>query len=130
MGFNNAGAAALARNVMLARRHLPAGFVVGVNIGRGARRRPTEATSRDYLAVPPARRAGADYLAINVCSPNTPGLRDLQTPDRLRALLATHGAPPASRSGARPLLVKLAPDLQARWRSTALVGHRAPGRRG
>ncbi|HEX5579085.1 MAG TPA: dihydroorotate dehydrogenase (quinone), partial [Candidatus Limnocylindria bacterium] len=44
MGFNNAGAAALARNVMLARRHLPAGFVVGANIGRGATTPSDQAT--------------------------------------------------------------------------------------
>jgi dihydroorotate dehydrogenase len=72
MGFNNAGAAALARNVMLARRHLPAGFVVGVNIGRGAATRPDQATA-DYLAAFRLVAPVADYVAINVSSPNTPG---------------------------------------------------------
>ena len=110
MGFNNAGAAALARNVMLARRHLPAGFVVGVNIGRGAATPPDEATA-DYLAAFRLIAPVADYVAINVSSPNTPGLRDLQQPDRLRELLATLRAAgehescqpsTAGQAGARP----------------------------
>jgi dihydroorotate dehydrogenase len=111
MGFNNAGAATLARNVMLARRHLPAGFVVGINIGRGAATPPDQATA-DYLAAFRLIAPVADYVAINVSSPNTPGLRDLQQPDRLRALLASLRAAGEHESSSRPLLVKLAPDLE------------------
>ena len=111
MGFNNAGAAALARNVMLARRHLPAGFVVGVNIGRGAAT-PADQAIADYLAAFRLVAPVADYVAINVSSPNTPGLRDLQQPDRLRELLATLRAAGEREAAARPLLVKLAPDLE------------------
>ena len=112
MGFNNAGAAALARNVMLARRHLPAGFVVGVNIGRGAATRPIRPrwiTSRASVS----SRRWPTTSAINVSSPNTPGLRDLQQPDRLRELLATLRAAGEQEAANRPLLVKLAPDLEA-----------------
>ena len=86
MGFNNAGAAALAREVMLVRETLPAGFVVGVNIGRGAAT-PPENAEDDYLAAFRLVAPVADYVAINVSSPNTPGLRDLQDPQRLRDLL-------------------------------------------
>jgi dihydroorotate dehydrogenase len=111
MGFNNAGAAALARTVMLARRHLPAGFVVGINIGRGAATPPDEATA-DYLEAYRLVAPVADYVAINVSSPNTPGLRDLQQPDRLRELLAAVRAAGRTENATRPLLVKLAPDLE------------------
>ena len=111
MGFNNAGAAALARNIMLARRRLPPGVVVGVNVGRGRTTSDDDAVG-DYLAAHRLVAPVADYLAINVSSPNTPGLRrHLQNPQRLVALLeALAGA--GERIGCRPaLLVKLAPDL-------------------
>jgi dihydroorotate dehydrogenase len=110
MGFNNGGAAALARNVMLARRHLPSGFVIGVNIGRGSAT-PAEAATADYLEAYRLVAPIADYVAINVSSPNTPGLRDLQQPDRLGELLAVLRESD-EREAARPLLVKLAPDLE------------------
>ena len=110
MGFNNAGAVAAARHVMLARHHLPAGFAVGVNIGRN-RDTPPERVVDDYLAAYRVAAPVSDYLAINVSSPNTPGLRDLQDPERLRELL-TALREAGERSGApRPLFVKLAPDL-------------------
>jgi dihydroorotate dehydrogenase len=120
MGFNNAGAADVARGVMLARRHLPDGFVVGVNIGRGAATEPDEAIA-DYLEAYRLVAPVADYVALNVSSPNTPGLRDLQEPERLAELLrALHDA--GERLHARrPLLVKLAPDLAAEALD-ALVG--------
>ena len=73
MGFNNAGAVSLARRVMLARRHLQAGFVVGVNIGRG-RETPPERAVDDYVAAARVVAPVADYLVVNVSSPNTPGL--------------------------------------------------------
>jgi dihydroorotate dehydrogenase len=111
MGFNNAGAAALARNVMLARRHLPPGFVIGVNIGRGADTPPDQAT-HDYLEAHRLVAPVADYVAINVSSPNTPGLRDLQQPDRLGELLAALRDAGEREAASRPLLVKLAPDLE------------------
>jgi dihydroorotate dehydrogenase len=112
MGFNNHGAAALARRVMLARRHLPADVVIGVNIGRAKETDPDRAVD-DYLACHRLVGPVADYLAINVSSPNTPGLRDLQSPSALADLLARLDAA-GVESGARPpLFVKLAPDLDA-----------------
>ena len=102
MGFNNAGADALAARVADARPHLPPGFVIGVNIGRNR-----DGDLDDYPAAARAVAGVADYLAINVSSPNTPGLRDLQEPERLLELLGTvrEAAP------AQPLVVKLSADL-------------------
>lgn len=112
MGFNNAGAGAVARSLAVARPHLPSGFVVGANIGRNAATTAEDSVG-DYLAAQRQLAPLADYLAVNVSSPNTPGLRDLQAPSRLRELLAAlaeagerHGCP-------RPIFVKLAPDLAA-----------------
>jgi dihydroorotate dehydrogenase len=102
MGFNNAGADALAARIAAARPSLPAGFVVGVNIGRNR-----DGDAEDYPAAARAVAGVADYLAINVSSPNTPGLRDLEDPARLRELLAlVRDAAPD-----RPIVVKLSPDL-------------------
>ena len=102
MGFNNAGADALAARIAEARPHLPSGFVIGVNIGRNR-----DGDLDDYPAAARAVADVCDYLAINVSSPNTPGLRDLQDADVLRELLAmVREAAPS-----RPLLVKLSPDL-------------------
>jgi dihydroorotate dehydrogenase len=112
MGFNNAGAAALAREVMLARDALPPGFVVGVNIGRGAGT-PPERAADDYLEAFRLVAPVADYVAVNVSSPNTPGLRDLQDPQRLSELLAALRHAGEQLGHPRPLLVKLAPDLAA-----------------
>ena len=110
MGFNNAGAAAVARNVMLARRHLPPDFVVGINLGRG-RHTPDERAIDDYCAAHRLSAPVADYLVINVSSPNTPGLRDLQDPARLQDLLHALAGEGDRLRCRRPLFVKLAPDL-------------------
>ena len=102
MGFNNAGADALAERIAEARPRLPDGFVIGVNIGRNR-----DGGVDDYAAAARTVADVADYLAINVSSPNTPGLRELEDPARLGELLAmVRDAAPA-----RPLVVKLSPDL-------------------
>src|SRR5918995_5021221 len=102
MGFNNAGADALASRIAEARPRLPDGFVIGVNIGRSR-----DGDVDDYPAAARAVAGVADYLAINVSSPNTPGLRDLEDPERLLELLAmVREAAPSP-----PLVVKLSPDL-------------------
>lgn len=106
MGFNNAGADALARRVAAARPSLPEGFVVGVNIGR-CRDTPDDRAVGDYVDAARAVAAVADYLAINISSPNTPGLRDLGRPDRVMPLVAAV----AAVAGSTPLLVKLSPDI-------------------
>jgi dihydroorotate dehydrogenase len=105
MGFNNLGAAALADRVRRARSWLPPDFVVGVSIGRGATT-PDEDAEDDYLAAGTAVAPVADYLAINVSSPNTAGLASLEEPDRLAALMVALDAVEPRR----PLVVKLSPD--------------------
>jgi dihydroorotate dehydrogenase len=104
LGFNSAGQAAVAANLARLGEHpVP----LGVNLGKN-RDTPPAAASDDYLALVDAFDDLADYFVINVSSPNTPGLRDLQAEDFLATLLAA-----AARRTATPVLVKLAPDLPA-----------------
>src|SRR6516165_6535295 len=110
MGVNNEGAAAAAARL---RRRSRNGLVVGVNIGK-TRAVPDREAAADYAASARAVADVADYVAVNVSSPNTPGLRDLQAADRLRpVLVAVREALDAGTGGTRrvPLLVKIAPDL-------------------
>ncbi|HYB18743.1 MAG TPA: quinone-dependent dihydroorotate dehydrogenase [Streptosporangiaceae bacterium] len=108
MGFNNDGAAAAAARLL--RRH-GAGPIVGVNIGKtGAV--PEEQAAADYAASARAVAGVADYVVVNVSSPNTPGLRGLQAADRLRpVLVAVREALDTVSARRVPLLVKIAPDL-------------------
>jgi dihydroorotate dehydrogenase len=102
MGFNNAGLVAyLKRLARRSRGPVPVGANVGVNKD-GAR------PERDYPALIAAVAPYADYTVINVSSPNTPGLRDLQSATRLRAILRAVAEEVPERP---PLLVKIAPDL-------------------
>jgi dihydroorotate dehydrogenase len=115
MGFNNAGAAAAAAALGRSGGRSPGrpgGPVVGVNIGK-TRAVPDADAAADYAASARAVAAVADYVVVNVSSPNTPGLRDLQAEDRLRpVLVAVRAALDAASPGRRvPLLVKIAPDL-------------------
>ncbi len=102
MGFNNAGLDAYVQN--LAKRRSTAGLV-GANVGIN---KDGADPLRDYPLLVRAVAPHADYVVINVSSPNTPGLRDLQAEDRLRAILSSIAAAVPTRP---PLLVKLAPDL-------------------
>jgi dihydroorotate dehydrogenase len=105
LGFNNAGhAAALAR---LASG--PANGILGVNLG--ANRESTDPIA-DYVAGVYAFGPLASYLTINISSPNTPGLRGLQTPGRLDAVLAAVSEARANLPRPVPLLVKLGPDFK------------------
>jgi dihydroorotate dehydrogenase len=109
MGFNNDGAAAAAARL---RRRPQGGPVVGVNIGK-TRAVPEQEAAADYAASARAVADVADYVVVNVSSPNTPGLRDLQAADRLRPVLVAVREALDAAAGARrvPLLVKIAPDL-------------------
>jgi dihydroorotate dehydrogenase len=108
LGFTNQGAAAAA--VRLRRRR--GGVIVGVNIGK-TKVVPEDEAAADYAASARTVASVADYVVVNVSSPNTPGLRDLQAAGRLRpVLVAVREALDASVPGRRvPLLVKIAPDL-------------------
>lgn len=107
MGFNNAGASAAARLLSRPRR-VPA--IVGVNIGK-TKVVPESGAVADY--VDSARRLAplADYLVVNVSSPNTPGLRDLQAVELLGPLLRAVKEVADATPKRTPLLVKIAPDL-------------------
>jgi dihydroorotate dehydrogenase len=109
MGFNNDGAAAAAARL---RRRPRGGPVVGVNIGK-TRAVPEQEAAADYAASARAVADVADYVVVNVSSPNTPGLRDLQAADRLRPVLVAVREALDAAAGSRrvPLLVKIAPDL-------------------
>jgi dihydroorotate dehydrogenase len=108
MGFNNHGASAAASRLRRRRgRSLP----VGANIGKTKVVAESEAAS-DYAASASLLAGAADYLVINVSSPNTPGLRNLQAISHLRPLIAAvREALEAAGTPSMPLLVKIAPDL-------------------
>ncbi|GAA2686640.1 MULTISPECIES: quinone-dependent dihydroorotate dehydrogenase [Nonomuraea] len=107
MGFNNAGAQAAARRL---RRTRGVPVVVGVNIGKTKVVPESEATA-DYVTSAKELAPLADYLVVNVSSPNTPGLRNLQAVELLRPLLAAVKEVADSTPRRTPLLVKIAPDL-------------------
>ncbi|MCP4448460.1 MAG: quinone-dependent dihydroorotate dehydrogenase [Myxococcales bacterium] len=110
MGFNNGGSALAAERLMS--RPTDGSLIVGANIGK-TKAVPVEGAVADYVLS--AERLGpvCDYMVVNVSSPNTPGLRDLQSVEQLRPLLT---AVRATLNRVRedkhlPLLVKIAPDL-------------------
>jgi dihydroorotate dehydrogenase len=108
-GFNNEGAAAFARRVQEHR----ADCVLGVSIGK-SKITPLEEATEDYLASFELVHKVADYIAVNVSSPNTPQLRELQQSQQLSALLAALQARRRELQKKVPLLVKLSPDLERR----------------
>ena len=113
MGFNNDGINALVAAVERARSF--AG-IVGVNIGKN-KDTPNERAIDDYLECMRKAWSVADYLAVNLSSPNTPGLRDLQQADACARLLARlkqeQGELGATHGRLVPLLLKISPDLDA-----------------
>jgi dihydroorotate dehydrogenase len=114
-GFNNHGAAALAEQLAA---HRP-DCVLGINIGKSRAVALEDAVS-DYVASFELVHALADYVVVNVSSPNTPNLRELQRPEALAALLSAlqtrnqEMARAHPRQQPVPLLVKIAPDLNER----------------
>ncbi len=105
MGFNNAGAAAAATRLARARRRTRRP-IIGANIGKSRVVDVADAVG-DYVRSTELVAPVADYLVVNVSSPNTPGLRGLQAVETLRPLLEAVRA----AAGETPLLVKIAPDL-------------------
>jgi dihydroorotate dehydrogenase len=108
LGFNNDGADVIAARLRKLREsgrwpHIQ----VGINIGK-SRATPLERATDDYLYTLGRLRAHADYIALNISSPNTPGLRELQRPEQLNELLRAI----SPERGDKPLLVKIAPDLE------------------
>ncbi|HXQ24314.1 MAG TPA: quinone-dependent dihydroorotate dehydrogenase [Candidatus Acidoferrales bacterium] len=115
LGFNNAGAAAVAARLAHLFHTAPPGIPIGINIGK-SRVTPLDQAAGDYVSSLRHLFSFAAYVVINVSSPNTPGLRDLQAEDQLAALLdvlTTENAAlaQAQQRPPRPLLIKVAPDL-------------------
>lgn len=112
MGFNNEGADAVARRLAhLRSTRAGQAVVLGVNIGKTKITAPEDAPA-DYAYSARVLSPYADYLVVNVSSPNTPGLRDLQSTEALRPILAQVRSAADDAAGRHmPLLVKIAPDL-------------------
>jgi len=106
MGFNNAGAVALAHRLGKLRRAGGLGVPLGISLGK-SKITPIGEAVADYVSSLRLLRPYGDYFAVNVSSPNTPGLRSLQDKGQLDELLAAL----TGEAQGRPLLVKLAPDL-------------------
>jgi dihydroorotate dehydrogenase len=102
MGFPNAGVEALRIERSPAR--------IGINIGR-SKETPPERAAEDYCALLERVHAAADYVTLNISSPNTPGLRGLQARAALEELLGAVARTRANLAPRPPLLVKIAPDL-------------------
>lgn len=101
MGFNNSGALDAATRLAKSRSSVP----IGVNLGK-AKRTEAAVAANDYEQSARYLAAYADYLVINVSSPNTPGLRDLQAVEALEPIIEA-----VRRESDKPLFVKIAPDL-------------------
>ncbi|WP_346797437.1 quinone-dependent dihydroorotate dehydrogenase [Halomonas sp. Bachu 37] len=113
LGFNNAGIEALVARMKHKRRYQG---VVGINIGKNLTT-PVERALEDYLACLEPAHGVADYITVNISSPNTPGLRSLQFGEQLNALLGPLREQTSildQAAGRRvPLLVKIAPDMDS-----------------
>jgi dihydroorotate dehydrogenase len=113
LGFNNDGLDAFVANVQRARSFRASGGIVGLNIGKNAAT-PIDRAADDYLAALRGVYAHADYVSVNISSPNTQNLRSLQSDEQLQwllQLLIERRAELARDHGMKPLFVKIAPDL-------------------
>jgi len=108
-GFNSVGATGVARNLARAR---PRGMRVGINLGKN-KDTPNDRAADDYVAAVEALHGYADYFVVNVSSPNTSGLRELQQSRQLGTLVAAVVARAGGIDSTRriPVLVKLSPDM-------------------
>ncbi len=114
MGFNNQGAAAMAKRLSLLTEETTARKIpIGINLGK-SKVTPLEEAAADYLGSFQLLKDLGDYFVVNVSSPNTPGLRSLQDSAQLAAIF---DALQQENQGRKPLLVKIAPDLE--WEAIA-----------
>ena len=127
MGFNNGGAEAMATRLANWRASglWPQGHPVGINLGK-SKITPLETAAEDYAGSFHLLRSLADFFVVNVSSPNTPNLRQLQDKAALDEILAALQSINGSGGPARPILVKVAPDLtfEALDEIVGLVGPR------
>jgi dihydroorotate dehydrogenase len=111
LGFNNEGAEVIAERLRRLRGSVrPPAIPIGINLGK-SRVTPIEEAAADYLRSFRLLQPLADYIALNVSSPNTPGLRSLQEHSALVELLRTITTENARSSAPKPILLKIAPDL-------------------
>jgi dihydroorotate dehydrogenase len=111
MGFNNDGVDAIAKRLTAWRKKNPrSSFIIGGNIGKN-KQTPNENAFRDYEICFEKLFHLVDYFVVNVSSPNTPGLRELQEKESLRKILTYLQMLNQRRDKAKPLLLKIAPDL-------------------
>lgn len=116
MGFNNQGAAAMAKRFSLfAREKIAQKIPIGINLGK-SKVTPLEKAAADYLGSFRLLKEWGDYFVVNVSSPNTPGLRSLQESSQLATIF---DAIQQENQGQKPLLVKIAPDLD--WEAIAQI---------
>jgi len=108
MGFNNAGAAAMAQRLQATPQIPSLAFPVGINLGK-SKITPLDEAASDYVGSFRLLKTLGDYFVVNVSSPNTPGLRSLQEIDPLDRILS---ALQQENTEGKPLLVKIAPDLE------------------
>lgn len=111
MGFNNEGLDALTERLKaLRRKGVPNGLVIGGNIGKN-KVTPNESAANDYLICFDKLFPWVDYFVVNVSSPNTPGLRELQEKEPLTRLLNLLQDKNRAQESPKPILLKIAPDL-------------------
>ena len=106
MGFNNEGVEAMVKRL----KNRPKNLIVGGNIGKN-KLTPNEEATRDYSICFEALFPHVDYFVVNVSSPNTPGLRELQEKAPLTALLTHLQNLNKQKPSPKPILLKIAPDL-------------------
>lgn len=108
MGFNNQGATAMAARFQAAQHNPQSSFPIGINLGK-SKVTPLEEAAADYLESFKLLKDYGDYFVVNVSSPNTPGLRSLQDAAGLSTILSVLQQ---ENQGIKPILVKIAPDLE------------------
>ncbi|MCO5232948.1 MAG: quinone-dependent dihydroorotate dehydrogenase [Chitinophagales bacterium] len=110
MGFNNVGVEEMIHNIKKGRKRRGGNVVLGGNIGKN-KITPNEDANQDYLTCLEALYPYVDYFVVNVSSPNTPNLRALQDKEPLTELLQQLKVAMANKPRAKPILLKIAPDL-------------------
>jgi len=110
MGFNSQGSERVAARLRRVRSRLPQGFGVGINLGKN-KDTSAEDAPQDYAVAVRPFSGLVDYVVVNVSSPNTPGLRDLQNPESLEKIVSAVLGEMSHWSSIPPLFLKLAPEL-------------------